>query len=150
MSGATTYENDVVAWASEQAQLLRSGHLSALDIEHIAEEIEGVGKSEQRELMSRMAVLLAHLLKWQYQPRRRGASWLTTIRVQRKEIALALKEAPSLRARLSDLEWLSLAWDKALAQAQAETEPEAITFPETWSWSIEDVLRDGWPPPELY
>jgi Domain of unknown function DUF29 len=46
----TTYEQDVVAWASEQAALLRAGKLSAIDIEHIAEEIEDVGRSEQREL----------------------------------------------------------------------------------------------------
>jgi hypothetical protein len=144
-----SYDGDVVAWAAEQAQLLRSGQLSALDIEHIAEEIEDVGKSEQRELVSRMAVLLAHLLKWQLQPRRRSASWATTIRVQRKDIALALKEAPSLRQRLTDAEWLSLVWDKALAQAQAETEPETIAFPEHWSWSVEDALRQDWLPPDL-
>lgn len=70
----TSYEVDVVAWASEQAALLRAGKLSDIDIRHIAEEIEDVGKSEQRELASRMAVLLAHLLKWQYQPGRRGSS----------------------------------------------------------------------------
>lgn len=62
----TTYENDVIAWAYEQAHLLRTGQFSCLDISHIAEEIEDVGKSEQRELASRMAVLLAHLLKWQF------------------------------------------------------------------------------------
>ena len=70
----TPYEKDVVAWAMEQAALLRAGNLSALDIEHIAEEIEDVGKSEKRELASRMAVLLSHLLKWQHQPGRRGSS----------------------------------------------------------------------------
>ncbi len=61
----TSYEKDVVAWANEQAALLRAGKFSALDIEHIAEEIEDVGKSQQRERGNRMAVLLAHLLKWQ-------------------------------------------------------------------------------------
>ncbi|MDR3089077.1 MAG: DUF29 domain-containing protein, partial [Desulfobulbaceae bacterium] len=71
----TAYETDVVAWAGEQARLLRAGRFDLLDIENIAEEIEDVGKAEQRELMSRMAVLLAHLLKWQYQPERRGKSW---------------------------------------------------------------------------
>jgi len=54
------YEKDVNAWASEQAKLLRTGQFNLLDIEHIAEEIEDVGKSEQRELANRMAVLLAH------------------------------------------------------------------------------------------
>ena len=66
-----TYEDDVVAWANEQARLLRTGRFDLLDIEHIAEEIEDVGKSEQRELANRMAVLLTHLLKWHYQPERR-------------------------------------------------------------------------------
>lgn len=64
----TSYDSDVIAWAQEQINLLRSGQFSRLDIEHIAEEIEDVGKSEQRELASRMAILLAHLLKWEYQP----------------------------------------------------------------------------------
>ncbi|MDR0781146.1 MAG: DUF29 domain-containing protein [Pseudomonadales bacterium] len=73
----TSYDKDVVAWAAEQAALLRAGKFSALDVEHLAEEIEDVGKSEQRELSNRMAVLLAHLLKWQYQSARRGASVLS-------------------------------------------------------------------------
>ncbi len=96
----TDYEQDVVAWANEQALLLRAGNLSAIDIEHIAEEIEDVGKSEQRELISRMTVLLAHLLKWQYQPALRGKSWVRTISLQRKEMGYVLSEAPR---SLSDL-----------------------------------------------
>ena len=59
----TGYDADVVAWSSEQAALLRAGRFSELDIEHLADEIEDVGRSEERELGSRMAVLLAHLLK---------------------------------------------------------------------------------------
>jgi len=69
------YHLDIIAWAEEQASLLRAGRLSELDIDHIAEEIEDVGKSEQRELASRMAVLIAHLIKWRYQLQRRGNSW---------------------------------------------------------------------------
>ena len=60
----TTYETDIIAWANEQAAFIRAGKFDLLDIEHIAEEIEDVGKSEKRELASRMAVLLMHLLKW--------------------------------------------------------------------------------------
>jgi len=57
------YEADFYAWANQQAALLRSGKLSAADIAHIAEEIESIGKSEKRELVSRLTVLLLHLLK---------------------------------------------------------------------------------------
>ena len=78
------YEKDIVAWANEQASFIRAGRFDLLDIEHLAEEIEDVGKSEQRELASRMALLLSHLLKWQFQSGRRGASWQRTIKEQRK------------------------------------------------------------------
>jgi Domain of unknown function DUF29 len=106
----TTYETDVIAWANEQAALLRSGQLSAIDIEHIAEEILDVGKSEQRELASRMAVLLAHLLKWEFQPVRRSRSWELTIKEQRKAIAIHLRQVPSLKSSLSNPDWQDLAW----------------------------------------
>jgi len=65
---STGYEQDVVAWATEQADHIRCGRFDLLDIGHLAEEIEDVGKSEQRELANRMALLLSHLLKWQHQP----------------------------------------------------------------------------------
>ena len=81
-----SYDRDVIAWASEQARLLREGQFSQLDIEHIAEEIEDVGKSEQRELANRMVILLSHLLKWQFQPSRKGSSWEITIRNERRAI----------------------------------------------------------------
>ena len=83
---STSYEADVVAWANEQASLLRAGRFELLDRDHIAEEIEDVGKSEQRELASRMSVLLAHLLQWRYRPERRGASWEKTLLAQCQEI----------------------------------------------------------------
>lgn len=85
------YEEDVVAWAETQAALLRARRFEALDIEHLAEEIEDVGKSERRELASRMAVLVAHLLQWQYQPVRHGSGWARAIKEQRKAITLHIK-----------------------------------------------------------
>ena len=99
---ATPYERDVILWSQEQARLLRAGRFSELDIEHLADEIEDVGKSEKRELASRMAVLLAHLLKWSRQSENRTPSWRATINDQRKRIALAIKETPSLKAVMRD------------------------------------------------
>lgn len=134
------YEADVVAWANEQARLIRAGRFDLLDIEHIAEEIEDVGKSEQRELASRMEVLLAHLLKWQYQPERQGKSWKNTIRAQRKEISYLLDETPSLRGKLSELRWLDVVWSKAVARAGEETGIE--TLPEVCPWTETEILGE--------
>lgn len=142
----TSYETDVVAWASEQARLIRAGRFDLLDLEHIAEEIEDVGKSEQRELASRMAVLLAHLLKWEHQPARRSKSWQYTLTTQRKEVAYVISEAPSLRTKFSDERWLDIVWSKAKSQAESETGLDIDTFPEVCPWPISDVLSEGWLP----
>ena len=142
----TAYETDIVAWANEQSRLIRAGRLDLLDLEHIAEEIEDVGKSERREIVSRMAVLLAHLLKWQYQPERRGNSWRRTILAQRKELMADLKRTPSLRNILDDPEWGEIIWAKAFAQAAEETGLEE--FPEVCPWTVAEILNpDWWPGP---
>lgn len=134
----TRYETDVVAWANEQAALLRSGKLSQLDIANIAEEIEDVGKSEKRELASRMAVLLAHLLKWQFQAGRRGSSWQRTIREQRKSILLRVRKTPSLKSCLTDSEWIEEVWSDAVAAAAEETGLDG--FPDECIWNSEQIL----------
>ncbi|HTH75147.1 MAG TPA: DUF29 domain-containing protein, partial [Trinickia sp.] len=110
----------------------------------IAEEIEDVGKREQRELVSRIAVLLAHLLKWQFQPDRRGASWTRTIDAQRADIAYALSDAPSLKPRLEDEAFMRVVWKKALAQAVNETSLDV--FPESCPWSVEQMLDERFLP----
>ena len=115
------YEKDIVAWANEQANFIRSGRFDLLDLEHIAEEIEDVGKSEQRELENRMAILLAHLLKWQYQPARRGASWQKTIKVQRTQVNRRIQKTPSFKHTLQDTEWWEDTWGDAITQASKET-----------------------------
>ena len=144
MSGKVAYEADVVAWSREQAQWLKTGRFDQLDLEHLAEEIEDVGKSEQRELASRMAVLLAHLLEWQHQPGRRGASWEVTIRNQRKGIIRRLNKTPSLKADLQETGWWEGVWDDATAQAAEET--GLSSFPERCPWPAERVLGLDWLP----
>src|SRR5271165_5719414 len=94
------YDRDFFAWSREQAELLRAGNLEQADIEHIAEEIDSMGRMEKRELTSRLSVLLLHLLKWRYQPETRGPSWEAHLRVQRNRLAEHLDDNPSLRPLL--------------------------------------------------
>jgi hypothetical protein len=115
-----------------------------LDVEHLAEKIEDVGKSEQRELASRLTVLLAHLLKWQYQPERQSRSGLLTIRNQRRAIQVHLNQMPSLKTKLADVEWREIVWGDAVYLAVQETGLDV--FPETCPWSLEQVLTDIWLP----
>jgi hypothetical protein len=94
------YEQDFYQWTQEQTELMKAGALSQLDIPNLIEEIESMGRSEKRELRSRLTVLLMHLLKWDYQPDRRSGSWKSTINTQRMDIDFVLKDNPSLKHNL--------------------------------------------------
>jgi len=138
------YDDDVVAWAQEQAQLLRNGQWLRLDVEHLAEEIEDVGKSEKRALVHRLAVLVEHLYKWQAQPERRGDSWLTTIRLQRLQVQRLLARMPSLRAMMADNDvWIGV-WDDAVLLLVKET--ALADIPPRCPWTLQQVLTADWLP----
>ena len=140
----TRYEADFFAWANEQAALLRAGKLSAADIEHIAEEIEDMGRAEQRELENRLKQLLLHLLKWRFQAEGRGSSWQASIRIQRVEIAKHIKKNPSLKADIA--ETMSDAYEVAQIAAAGETGLLETVFPAECPWSYEQIMDAGfWP-----
>jgi hypothetical protein len=140
------YDADFYAWANTQAELLRSGRLAAADVEHIAEEIESMGRSEKRELLNRLALLLMHLLKWQVQPMLRGNSWRATIKVQRREIARHLADNPSLTARLPEV--LADAYGDAVLLAARETGLAEAAFPAANPWAFDEIMDDRfWPGP---
>jgi Domain of unknown function DUF29 len=138
---APTYEQDFYAWALESARGLRERRFADIDIEHIAEELEDMGKSRARALESQLARLLAHLLKWAHQPeqrRRYQHSWRATIDRARLEIAEILEENPGLKPRLPEL--LGKAYPKGVKGAVAETNLPEATFPEMCPWELQLVL----------
>jgi hypothetical protein len=138
------YDRDFYAWSREQAELLRAGELDKADIERIAEEIDSMGRTEKRELISRLGVLLLHLLEWRYQPGKRGPSWEASIRVQRHRISEHLDDNPSLKPLLPQA--LASAHHDAALEAVAETGLAPSTSPETCPWTVEEVLDEGfWP-----
>ena len=99
---AVLVETDYAAWAVQQAELLRAGTWDALDIEHIAGELDAIMGNERRELFRRFRVLVAHLLKWQFQPSQRSSGWRGTIRIQCADIDDFLADSPSLRCLIPE------------------------------------------------
>jgi Domain of unknown function DUF29 len=132
------YDKDFYAWTVHNAQCLREGKLSEVDLAHVAEEIESMGKSDKRELMSRLAILLAHLLKWQFQPERRGNSWKCTIEEQRFELIDLLEESPCLKYELDQR--LEHAYQKAVLIAMKETGINKEIFPQQCLFSLDQSL----------
>jgi len=134
------YDRDFYAWANEQAALLRAGRLTEADIENVAEEIRG----EKRELINRLAVLLSHLLKWQFQPAFRGNSWRLTIEEQRNRVDDHLGDNPSLKSQLDQA--LRTAFRSAANEASIETRFARSAFPAACPFSYEQIMNpDFWP-----
>ncbi len=138
------YEQDFYGWTQEQAALLRAGRLTELDIENLIEEVETMGRSEKRELESRLTVLLLHLLKWKYQEVRRGRSWELTIDEQRIRFCRTLKENPGIKPLLDDIQ--TDAYRLAVVQASRETKISKNVFPSECPWALEQITDDSFFP----
>jgi hypothetical protein len=139
----TTYDTDFYQWTQQQADLLRQGALSALDRENLAEEIESMGKSGQRAVESYLRNILLHLLKWQYQPERRGNSWRLSIRDGRHQVAKRLRESPSLKPKIADM--VTDEYPLVREYAANETGLPLVTFPEQCPLTVEEITGDYWP-----
>ncbi len=140
----TLHDSDFYAWSLEQAALLRAGRAAEADLGAIAEEIESMGKTEKRELVSRLTVLLLHLLKWERQPAGRGNSWRLSIANARDEIADLLGDNPSLKTVIDEV--TASAYRYARRKAAIETEMGEDAFPAQCPWSFAQAVDEGfWP-----
>jgi Domain of unknown function DUF29 len=133
------YEQDFHQWTQQMATVLRNGHFNQLDIENLAEEIESLGRSDRRELKSRLTVLFMHLLKWHYQPEQRSNSWRATILEQRIRILDLLSESSSLVSYLNGE--VDQCYSNAKALATAETGLAPTAFPQDCPYLLTEVLE---------
>ena len=133
---SSTHENDFYAWTQEQAHLLKTGQLQQIDRQNIAEELEDMGRSEKRQLESRLEVLIMHLLKWQFQPNLRSRSWQLTIKEQLLRLEKLLQKNPSLQPNLTEI----IEDIYPLATLSAERETGLSLFPETCPYTLVEIL----------
>ncbi|MEM7065035.1 MAG: DUF29 domain-containing protein [Cyanobacteria bacterium P01_B01_bin.77] len=141
---AALYESDFYAWTQHQAQLIQQGQWQQVDIANVVEEIESLGRQQRQELRNRLAVLLAHLLKWEYQSEKRSRSWLATIRIQRLDIVDLLSDNPSLQPYLAEA--LQRAYPKAVQLAVRETNLANGQFPESSPYDLSQALENTFYP----
>ena len=97
-----------------------------------------VGGSHVRSLESRLVIVIVHLLKWRYQPVRRGSSWRRTILEQRRRVGMILTRSPSLRPYPS--EHLAHLYELARRAAAKQTGLPLSTFPATCPFTVEEVF----------
>jgi hypothetical protein len=132
------YERDFYLWVEEQARLLRQGILERIDVVNLAEEIEDLGIGAKKAVKSNLVVVLLHLLKHQFQPRRRSRSWRASIVEHRQRLRDDLRASPSLRGYARDM--LDEAYGDARERALAETGLAGRSFPPASPYTLEQVL----------
>lgn len=135
------YEQDILLWVEDTVNKLKNHDFQNLDIDNLIEEVESLGISQKKELISRLMVLLEHLLKRLYVDLPYDYNgWERTIRNQRNALELLLRDAPSLKTRWDDS--FIVAWEIALKTVRKEY--RQVTFPDRWSYSqtIEAILNE--------
>jgi len=134
----TSIDDDFALWAAEQAALVRGGKFDRMDGDNIAGELDYLGNSQESEIESRLVVLIAHLLKWHFQPEKRSNSWRATLGEQRKHIAKVIKRSPSLKHHPA--KEVPEAYELGRLYASGDTNLAPSVFPETCPYSIEQIL----------
>jgi Domain of unknown function DUF29 len=135
---AARYEEDLYAWSQETARAISEGRWQDVDLCHVADEISGVGKSEQRGLASQLERIMLHLLKMRHQPGLHTRNWDLGVAEARTRAEQKLRESPSLEPRLSEL--LANAYELARLKAARLTGLPLEAFPQTCPFSLKEVM----------
>ncbi len=138
MNSSSLYEQDFNAWISAQIHLLEQGKVNEIDILHLIDELADMGKSHLNELENRFVVLIAHLLKWQFQADKQSSSWRGSISEQRIQIGRLLRKNPSLKTKMQAA--INDAYPDALELAIEETQLNKKVFPENCPYTTEQLL----------
>jgi Domain of unknown function DUF29 len=140
MEKVTDYEQDFLAWTQQQAEYLQKGCWQELDVKNLIEELQTLGRSEQREFSSYFQLLMIHLLKCEYQPERRTSSWNATLSNCRDKIQDCLEDTPSLQSFFQESEWIEKYYKRARRDAAKETQKPLEIFPIRFPYTVEKVL----------
>lgn len=141
---ADLYDTDLYAWANVNAELLRQGKYKQMDVGHLIEEIEDMGKSEFRAFESHLQNVLMHLLKWQFEAIKRTPSWQQSIRNGRRATAKLIRDNPSFLPKIQAV--LAQEYPSARDDAIFETGLPVATFPGSCPYTPEQVLSEDWLP----
>ncbi|MBD2146823.1 MAG: DUF29 domain-containing protein [Sphaerospermopsis sp.] len=141
------YEQDFYLWLQTTANLLENNKFDELDIKNLIEEINSMGRSEKKELKSRLITLIEHILKleyWQLEKENNARGWRNTVAEQRLQIELTLEDSPSLRNMLDDI--FEECYQKARQYILKRYQLSPNLFPENPPFSVTDVLNADYLP----
>jgi hypothetical protein len=138
------YDQDFYSWIYKNIDLLKQRKFSEIDVDILIDELESMAKCDRRELSNCFMLLVAYLLKWQFQPEQISGSWKSSICEQRIKISKQLEESPSLKNTLE--ESILKSYPSAVILAAKELNLPITWFPERCLYSIEQLLNEDFYP----
>jgi hypothetical protein len=144
MNIQTLYDSDFNSWIQQHILLLKESRFNEIDTTHLIEELEDRTKSNKRELVNRLIILIAHLLKWQYQPNMRSNSWSSSTNEQRVQLDYLLSDMPSLNGYFTEA--IEKSYDRALKLAIKETKLPLSVFPAQCLYTQNQLLDENFYP----
>jgi hypothetical protein len=141
------YEDDFYGWIQHTVEAIKHRKFDQVDWENLIEEVESMGRSEKRELKSRLLVILEHLLKlmfWDSEKPQNARGWRNTVIEQRNQVEMILEDSPSLKPWLAD--HFAESYAKARQQILQKYGLPGDLFPTQPPFSLEDALNADWLP----
>jgi hypothetical protein len=138
------YAHDFARWLRAQATLLRERKFDLLDVDNLAEEVEGMARREHRELRNRLKAILTHLLKCKFQPEHRSHNWLGTLLEQRDQVRGLIADSPSLQRHVAA--YADDTYRAAAELAALETGLALSSFPQSNPFSPAELLDSNFIP----
>lgn len=138
MTVKSLHDQDFYGWVEQQCAALHDHDSGRLDWDGLKQELEALGRQEYRELVSRLGVLLGHLLKWQLQSERRSRSWFLSVREQRRAISRLLEQNPSLCSRLDEA--LEDGFQGGVDLVLRDSDLPLRSLPQASPWSLQEAL----------
>lgn len=138
------YEEDHYGWLQAMITLLRERRMDDLDVDNLIGDLEDMGNSNKNQLVNRLAVLIAHLLKWQFQPTHRSFGWKGTIKEQRMRLKKLLEENPGLKPLVGNI--LPDAFQYSLPQVFKDTGLDLESTLVHCPWTFEQCMDESFFP----
>ena len=140
MSIYPKHNKDFYGWALHTAQLIKDKKMDQIDTDSLIEELEDMGGSNENQLINRFAILIAHLLKWEYQPTIRSRSWEATIEEQRNKINRLIRKNPSLKPKI--LEAIEEGFLDSRSIIKKDTPLDLSILPKICPYTFDQLVSD--------
>lgn len=136
---ADLYRSDEIAWYDAMLELVRERRTAEFDYDNLAELLTDMGLRERRQAESRLATLIGHRLKIDFQPDKLTRSWQITVERGRQKLVSILASRTLWNHAVAEMPDI---YQRAVRLAAVETGLPRATFPAQCPYPLAELLAE--------